>query len=161
MDPEWIRIGIQRKMLDPGPYQMNTVLIRNPGEVNMDNKWRCAGLRAAFGLVQEGFKTAVVTKLFPTRSHTVAAQGGINAALGNMEPDDWRSALGFFSLFFYLMSSYLYEYEGSVTTYVGYHIESESFNSRYFLFSDTVPMCFSLGISYGSSDDRQTMKLCT
>lgn len=41
-----------------------------------------AGLRAAFGLVQEGFKTAVITKLFPTRSHTVAAQGGINAALG-------------------------------------------------------------------------------
>lgn len=44
-----------------------------------------AGLRAAFGLVQEGFKTAVVTKLFPTRSHTVAAQGGINAALGNVD----------------------------------------------------------------------------
>lgn len=41
-----------------------------------------AGLRAAFGLVAEGFKTAVITKLFPTRSHTVAAQGGINAALG-------------------------------------------------------------------------------
>ena len=49
-----------------------------------------AGLRAAFGLVQEGFSTAVITKLFPTRSHTVAAQGGINAALGNMEPDDWQ-----------------------------------------------------------------------
>jgi len=49
-----------------------------------------SGLRAAFGLVQEGFKTAVITKLFPTRSHTVAAQGGINAALGNMEPDDWK-----------------------------------------------------------------------
>jgi len=49
-----------------------------------------AGLRAAFGLVEEGFKTAVVTKLFPTRSHTVAAQGGINAALGNMEKDDWK-----------------------------------------------------------------------
>lgn len=49
-----------------------------------------AGLRAAFGLVEKGFKTAVITKLFPTRSHTVAAQGGINAALGNMEPDDWR-----------------------------------------------------------------------
>lgn len=48
-----------------------------------------AGLRAAFGLVQAGFKTAVVTKLFPTRSHTVAAQGGINAALGNMEDDNW------------------------------------------------------------------------
>lgn len=49
-----------------------------------------AGLRAAFGLVEKGFRTAVITKLFPTRSHTVAAQGGINAALGNMEPDDWR-----------------------------------------------------------------------
>ncbi|XP_034246198.1 succinate dehydrogenase [ubiquinone] flavoprotein subunit, mitochondrial [Thrips palmi] len=49
-----------------------------------------AGLRAAFGLVAEGFKTAVITKLFPTRSHTVAAQGGINAALGNMEPDNWQ-----------------------------------------------------------------------
>ena len=49
-----------------------------------------AGLRAAFGLVAEGFNTAVITKLFPTRSHTVAAQGGINAALGNMEQDDWR-----------------------------------------------------------------------
>ncbi|KAF6200038.1 hypothetical protein GE061_006338 [Apolygus lucorum] len=48
-----------------------------------------AGLRAAFGLVEEGFKTAVITKLFPTRSHTVAAQGGINAALGNMEKDEW------------------------------------------------------------------------
>ena len=49
-----------------------------------------AGLRAAFGLAEQGFRTACVTKLFPTRSHTVAAQGGINAALGNMEPDDWR-----------------------------------------------------------------------
>lgn len=49
-----------------------------------------AGLRAAFGLVEKGYKTAVVTKLFPTRSHTVAAQGGINAALGNMERDDWK-----------------------------------------------------------------------
>jgi len=49
-----------------------------------------AGLRAAMGLAEGGMKTAVVTKLFPTRSHTVAAQGGINAALGNMNPDDWR-----------------------------------------------------------------------
>lgn len=49
-----------------------------------------AGLRAAFGLSEAGFNTACVTKLFPTRSHTVAAQGGINAALGNMEDDDWR-----------------------------------------------------------------------
>merc|ERR1719305_382928 len=49
-----------------------------------------AGLRAGMGLSEAGQKTAVVTKLFPTRSHTVAAQGGINAALGNMTEDDWR-----------------------------------------------------------------------
>ncbi|BFZ11279.1 hypothetical protein BsWGS_14318 [Bradybaena similaris] len=49
-----------------------------------------AGLRAAFGLANEGFKTACITKLFPTRSHTVAAQGGINAALGHMEEDHWQ-----------------------------------------------------------------------
>lgn len=49
-----------------------------------------AGLRAALGLTEKGFKTACITKLFPTRSHTVAAQGGINAALGNMTKDDWR-----------------------------------------------------------------------
>lgn len=49
-----------------------------------------AGLRAAMGLSENGFKTACITKLFPTRSHTVAAQGGINAALGNASEDDWR-----------------------------------------------------------------------
>lgn len=49
-----------------------------------------AGLRAAFGLAESGFKTACISKLFPTRSHTVAAQGGINAALGNMHPDNWK-----------------------------------------------------------------------
>ena len=49
-----------------------------------------SGLRAAMGLSEAGFRTACVSKLFPTRSHTVAAQGGINAALGNMGPDDWR-----------------------------------------------------------------------
>jgi len=49
-----------------------------------------AGLRAAFGLASEGFNVACISKLFPTRSHTVAAQGGINAALGNMTKDDWR-----------------------------------------------------------------------
>ena len=64
-------------------------------------------MRAAFGLAEAGFSTACITKLFPTRSHTVAAQvrlihlsedsrklnifqGGINAALGNMTEDDWR-----------------------------------------------------------------------
>jgi len=45
-----------------------------------------SGLRAAMGLSEAGFKTACVTKLFPTRSHTVAAQGGINAALGTYPP---------------------------------------------------------------------------
>ncbi|KAJ1983314.1 succinate dehydrogenase flavoprotein subunit [Dimargaris cristalligena] len=49
-----------------------------------------AGLRAAFGLAEAGFNTACISKLFPTRSHTVAAQGGVNAALGNMGKDDWR-----------------------------------------------------------------------
>ena len=49
-----------------------------------------AGLRATFGMAAEGLSTACLTKVFPTRSHTVAAQGGISAALGNMGPDDWR-----------------------------------------------------------------------
>jgi succinate dehydrogenase / fumarate reductase, flavoprotein subunit len=49
-----------------------------------------AGLRATFGLAQKGLKAACITKVFPTRSHTVAAQGGISAALGNMGEDDWR-----------------------------------------------------------------------
>src|SRR5688572_1712185 len=49
-----------------------------------------AGLRAALGAAQAGLRTACITKVFPTRSHTVAAQGGIAAALGNMGADDWR-----------------------------------------------------------------------
>ncbi len=49
-----------------------------------------AGLRAALGAAQAGLKTACITKVFPTRSHTVAAQGGFAAALGNMSQDDWR-----------------------------------------------------------------------
>ena len=50
-----------------------------------------AGLRATVGMVQKGFKTACITKVFPTRSHTVAAQGGIGAALNNMgEDDNWK-----------------------------------------------------------------------
>src|SRR5277367_784828 len=49
-----------------------------------------AGLRATFGMAQKGLRTACLSKLFPTRSHTVAAQGGISAALGNMGDDDWR-----------------------------------------------------------------------
>jgi succinate dehydrogenase / fumarate reductase flavoprotein subunit len=49
-----------------------------------------AGLRATLGAAEAGLKTACVTKVFPTRSHTVAAQGGVAASLGNMGPDDWR-----------------------------------------------------------------------
>lgn len=49
-----------------------------------------SGLRAALGAAQAGLKTACITKVFPTRSHTVAAQGGISASLGNMGQDDWR-----------------------------------------------------------------------
>ncbi|MCC7411229.1 MAG: succinate dehydrogenase flavoprotein subunit [Gammaproteobacteria bacterium] len=49
-----------------------------------------AGLRATFGMAAKGLATACVTKVFPTRSHTVAAQGGMSAALGNMGEDDWR-----------------------------------------------------------------------
>ena len=68
------------------------------GQYNIvDHEYDCvvvgaggAGLRAAFGLAEAGYKTACISKLFPTRSHTVAAQGGINAALGNMHKDDWK-----------------------------------------------------------------------
>ena len=49
-----------------------------------------AGLRATFGMAAKGLSTACLTKVFPTRSHTVAAQGGMSAALGNMGEDDWR-----------------------------------------------------------------------
>jgi len=49
-----------------------------------------AGLRATMGLAATGLKTACISKVFPTRSHTVAAQGGMSAALGNMGEDDWR-----------------------------------------------------------------------
>ncbi len=49
-----------------------------------------SGLRAALGCAEAGLKTACISKVFPTRSHTVAAQGGISAALGNMGADDWR-----------------------------------------------------------------------
>jgi succinate dehydrogenase/fumarate reductase flavoprotein subunit len=49
-----------------------------------------SGLRATMGSAEAGLRTACISKVFPTRSHTVAAQGGINAALGNMTEDDWR-----------------------------------------------------------------------
>ena len=49
-----------------------------------------AGLRATLGMAEQGLRTACVTKVFPTRSHTVAAQGGIAASLGNMGPDSWQ-----------------------------------------------------------------------
>jgi len=49
-----------------------------------------AGLRATLGMAEQGFKTACISKVFPTRSHTVAAQGGIAASLTNMTPDSWQ-----------------------------------------------------------------------
>ena len=49
-----------------------------------------AGLRATLGMAEQGLKTACVTKVFPTRSHTVAAQGGIAASLSNLGPDHWH-----------------------------------------------------------------------
>jgi succinate dehydrogenase / fumarate reductase flavoprotein subunit len=49
-----------------------------------------AGLRATLGMTAAGFSTACITKVYPTRSHTVAAQGGVGAAFGNVKPDDWR-----------------------------------------------------------------------
>ena len=50
----------------------------------------CSGFRATLGAAEAGLKTACITKVFPTRSHTVAAQGGIAASLGNMGPDSWQ-----------------------------------------------------------------------
>ena len=49
-----------------------------------------SGLRATLGSAESGLKTACISKVFPTRSHTVAAQGGIGAALGNMSDDNWK-----------------------------------------------------------------------
>ena len=49
-----------------------------------------SGLRATLGMAEQGLRAACVTKVFPTRSHTVAAQGGIAASLGNMGPDHWQ-----------------------------------------------------------------------
>ena len=49
-----------------------------------------AGLRATLGMAEQGLRTACISKVFPTRSHTVAAQGGIAASLGNMGPDSWQ-----------------------------------------------------------------------
>ena len=49
-----------------------------------------SGMRAAYQLAQAGLQVAVLTKVFPTRSHTVAAQGGIGASLGNMQEDNWH-----------------------------------------------------------------------
>jgi len=79
------------------PYQQTRPLDAAKGYAVIDHEYDAvvvgaggSGLRAAFGLAEAGLNTACITKLFPTRSHTVAAQGGINAALGNMTEDDWR-----------------------------------------------------------------------
>lgn len=70
-----------KKAYDVNVYEYDVVIVGSGG----------AGLRAALGMSASGLRTACVTKVFPTRSHTVAAQGGISAALGNMKDgDDWR-----------------------------------------------------------------------
>lgn len=63
-----------------GKYEFDAIIVGAGG----------AGLRAALQMAQSGLKTAVITKVFPTRSHTVSAQGGMAASLGNAHPDDWR-----------------------------------------------------------------------
>lgn len=63
-----------------GKYEYDAIIVGAGG----------AGLRAALQLAESGLKTAVITKVFPTRSHTVSAQGGMAASLGNAHPDDWR-----------------------------------------------------------------------
>ncbi|ORZ34129.1 FAD binding domain-domain-containing protein [Catenaria anguillulae PL171] len=80
----------------PRPYQQQHPTSTLPYQV-VDHQYDAivvgaggSGLRAAFGLAEAGLNVACISKLFPTRSHTVAAQGGINAALGNMTKDDWR-----------------------------------------------------------------------
>jgi len=81
--PRYLSTGVKRSTI--GGYEVidheyDVVIIGAGG----------AGLRATIGCVEAGLKTASITKLFPTRSHTVAAQGGMNGALGNMGDDDWR-----------------------------------------------------------------------
>ncbi|GCE99603.1 succinate dehydrogenase flavoprotein subunit [Zygosaccharomyces mellis] len=107
-----VQSAVPRLSLVKRSFQTTPRVFQTQGEVNgeaapgtlgngkyhvVDHEYDClvigaggAGLRAAFGLAEAGYKTACISKLFPTRSHTVAAQGGINAALGNMHPDDWK-----------------------------------------------------------------------
>lgn len=107
-----VQSAVSRLSLVKRSFQTTPRVFQTQGEVNgeaapgtlgngkyhvVDHEYDClvigaggAGLRAAFGLAEAGYKTACISKLFPTRSHTVAAQGGINAALGNMHPDDWK-----------------------------------------------------------------------
>ncbi len=73
-------VNVKRSAYDVTDHTFDVVVVGAGG----------AGLRATVGCSQAGLKTACISKVFPTRSHTVAAQGGISAALGNMGEDDWR-----------------------------------------------------------------------
>lgn len=100
------RIGLIRRNFSKSCIRLQTIGDVQGSDANplqgskyhvIDHEYDCvvvgaggAGLRAAFGLAEAGYKTACISKLFPTRSHTVAAQGGINAALGNMHDDNWQ-----------------------------------------------------------------------
>lgn len=93
--------GLHRSAQPRGVYSQNTPQAKQANITSayevIDHEYDAivvgaggSGLRAAVGLTERGLNTACISKLFPTRSHTVAAQGGINAALGNMSEDDWR-----------------------------------------------------------------------
>merc|ERR1719352_62622 len=92
------RVGRAATVSAPKPWGARTVTSTKIGDYEVfDHSYDAvvigaggAGLRAAAGLVGHGLKTACISKVFPTRSHTVAAQGGINGALANMTEDDWR-----------------------------------------------------------------------
>ncbi len=93
-EPEWLKLPMPRFVLSRETNLKSTGTGAYP---IIDHTYDAivvgaggAGLRATMGLAEAGFNVACITKLFPTRSHTVAAQGGINAALGNMTEDDWR-----------------------------------------------------------------------
>ena len=81
---------IKKTSLDFKPTTLNIPNIREHKFDSLVIGAGGAGLRATMGLAEKGYNVACLSKLFPTRSHTVAAQGGINAALGNITKDDWR-----------------------------------------------------------------------
>jgi succinate dehydrogenase (ubiquinone) flavoprotein subunit len=85
-----INIFIKRKISTLRKFSTNAKIIKEHNYDAIVIGAGGAGLRATMGLAEKGYNVACISKLFPTRSHTVAAQGGINAALGNITEDDWK-----------------------------------------------------------------------